>query len=542
EEAMACIDGWLELRRVGCISSGDVDYTDIAGRYVACHTQLAQCYMQMGQHEQVVATYTRLLANPSVQIPEAQRQSIAQAKDRLIRQLQAETSPVKVSFEPSPRQAIPASHSEPNPPAPSTRAQPPSAADAPAGDLRPKVTVVTACRNAQRYLKECVDSILAQTLTDWELLLIDDGSTDDTPRMIEEFARQDPRIQGHYFTDSRGPYVRRNFAIRRAASDFVVIQDADDIMAPTKLERLHQEIDRDPCLGIVGSSHRTFLEEFRGLEHTEPCELPADHATIIASCVSWRAGISHGTAIIRKSLFDVIGFYDENPFAADAFWSAKLAMYAQIGAPVKLANIPEYLTLIRIHPSSQTQTLPVFDPRGRRVRYRHYCECRLRRIRERWRQQPQLDVAAELRNCSCSDFLLRFKAKIIEWEGQELPVHFFNDLLLGAMSSFQNKAYVSCVIILNGLEVMQRDLGRRVKGFDLVRGIALYASGLSERGLTYLEREIEHHDSPLARRFLRDAGERGPSTAVRAWIEQNAADLDLHLAGEERERVRVAIP
>ncbi len=58
-----------------------------------------------------------------------------------------------------------------------------------------------------------------------------------------------------------------------------------------------------------------------------------------------------------------------------------------------------------------------------------------------------MDVAAELRKCSCSDFLVRFKAKILEWESQELPVHFSNDLLVGALTSFREKAYVSCVII-----------------------------------------------------------------------------------------------
>jgi glycosyltransferase involved in cell wall biosynthesis len=178
-----------------------------------------------------------------------------------------------------------------------------------------------------------VDSILAQTLTEWELMLIDDGSTDNTRRLIEQLADSDPRIQAHHFPDNRGPYVRRNFAICRAASDFIVIQDADDIMVPTKLERLYEAINRDPNLAIVGSLHRTFPEEFRGLEHTEPCELPVDHETIVASCASWRAAISHGMSIIRKSLFETIGLYDENPFAADAFWSAKLALYAQIGAP-----------------------------------------------------------------------------------------------------------------------------------------------------------------------------------------------------------------
>ena len=534
EETLACLDGWLELRRAGCMSSESVDYADISGRYLAAHTLLAQCHMQMGCHEQAIAAYTRLLENSGVPIPTPQREQIVHLRDQLIRQLEAGTQPVRPSVDPSfltvGSKAGPRADSSPS-----------AIRGGDSIDPRPRVTVVIACRNAQRYLKECVDSILSQTMRDWELFLIDDGSTDGTRRMIEDYARQDARIQSHHFPDSRGPYARRNFAIRRAASDFIVIQDADDIMSPTKLERLHHEINRDDSLAIVGSHYRTFLDEFRGLEHTEPGALAVDHETIVASCVSWRAAISHGTAIIRKTLFDTIGPYDENPFAADAFWSAKLALYAQSGAPVRMANVPEYLTLIRIHPSSQTQILPVFDPRGRRVRYRHYCECKLRRIREKWRRPTPLDVAAELRNCNCSDFLVRFKAKILEWESETLPVHFINDLLSGALVSFREKAHVSCVIILNGLEVMQRDIARRVKGFDLLKGMALCASGLNERGLERLQREAENHDNPLVHGFLRDLREQGASLDVLDWCRQNAPRLELRLSGEERERVRVAM-
>ena len=206
-----------------------------------------------------------------------------------------------------------------------------------------------------------------------------------------------------------------------------------------------------------------------------------------------------------------------------------------------MANIAEYLTLIRIHASSQTQILPVFDPRGRRIRYRHYCECKLRRIREKWREQPSLDVAAELRHCNCSDFLVRFKAKIIEWESETLPARFVNDLLTGALTSFRQKAYVSCVVILNGLEVMQRDIARRVRGFDLLKGMALYASGLGERALTHLQQEIENHDNPLAHKLIRDACGQRASMDIPVWCEQNAPGLELRLSGEERERIRVAM-
>jgi hypothetical protein len=91
---------------------------------------------------------------------------------------------------------------------------------------RPRVTVVLACRDGERHLPECLDSILKQTLSEWELFLLDDGSTDGTRRIMEEYAARDARIRPFYFDQSAGPYIRRNFAIERAGAPFVVIQDA----------------------------------------------------------------------------------------------------------------------------------------------------------------------------------------------------------------------------------------------------------------------------------------------------------------------------
>jgi len=276
------------------------------------------------------------------------------------------------------------------------------------------------------------------------------------------------------------------------------------------------------------------------LLRTEILTRGSSSAAILASCAVWQATISHGTAILRKAVLDQIGLYDENPFAADAFWSAKLALYAETGAAVRVANVPEYLTLIRIHSASQTQTLPVFDPRNRRVRYRHYCECGLQRIREKQRKQPQLDVAAELRNCNCSDFLLRFKAKILQWESETLPTRFLNDLLGGAVGAFQSQSHVTCATILNGLEVIQRDIARRVMGFDLFRAMALHASGLPDRGWIHAQREIENHDSSVARRFLQDSREQGASMVVHRWYAEHASHLELRLA--EADPARIGAP
>ncbi|MHC5163818.1 MAG: glycosyltransferase, partial [Planctomycetota bacterium] len=103
----------------------------------------------------------------------------------------------------------------------------------------PKVSIVMACRNAAEFLAETMDSILAQTLKDWELLATDDGSTDQTRAILESYAAKDARIRLGFFDDQKGPYVRRNFAIKQAKAPFICIQDADDLMATNKLEILY---------------------------------------------------------------------------------------------------------------------------------------------------------------------------------------------------------------------------------------------------------------------------------------------------------------
>ena len=117
-----------------------------------------------------------------------------------------------------------------------------------------------------------------------------------------------------------------------------------------------------------------------------------------------------------------------------------------------------------------------------------------------------------------------------------------NELLTNGLSFFRQKAYVSCVIILNGVEVMQRDIARRVTGFDLLRGMAYCASGLHERGLSYLQREIENHDNLAAHKFLRDSQRAGAVDGCRRAGARGTHPIwNCGLAAEERERVRVAM-
>jgi SAM-dependent methyltransferase len=173
----------------------------------------------------------------------------------------------------------------------------------------PKVSIVLACCDAERFLSECLESIIHQTLPEWELHVLDDGSKDGTRQIIEEYARRDPRIKPYYFDDNRGPYIRRNLAIAHARSDFIVIQDADDLMCPNKLERLYHTIAADERFGIVGSCYRMFLDGYPGEEYTEEVTLTLEHEEIVKAFGTegtwdfcW-----HGSAIMRKQLFQEIG-------------------------------------------------------------------------------------------------------------------------------------------------------------------------------------------------------------------------------------------
>jgi hypothetical protein len=179
---------------------------------------------------------------------------------------------------------------------------------------QPKVAIVLACHNEETWLAECLDSILAQTLVDWELLVVDDGSTDRTREIVKAYAARDPRLRLWFFDDQKGPYVRRNFAIAQSRAPFISIQDADDIMLPEKMALLHQHISSDDRLGIVGSWFRKFLDYIPGIEYGDCVIKRLMHEDIMEVFLSTLHLCWHGSAIVRKTLFDRVGLYPENPW------------------------------------------------------------------------------------------------------------------------------------------------------------------------------------------------------------------------------------
>jgi len=399
---------------------------------------------------------------------------------------------------------------------------------------KPKATIITSCYDAEKFLDECVQSILNQTMRDWELFLIDDASTDNTRAMIERYCELDGRIKGFYFDDNQGPYVRRNYAIKKAASDYIVIHDADDIMAANKLEVLYKEISINDDVCVVGSFYRSFLDEFKGQDLTDLHVLPTDKQQMIEHFSKFKHAMSHGTAIIRKKMFDLIGLYDGNPFSADAFWFAKIAIYLKYISNSKVVNIPQSLSFIRKHTSSQTHQVCIFDPRGKRILYQQYCMQKLAQAEKNIANGA--NVCGQLQQCDCSDFLMRFDSQI----SQTQIVQVSRDMLVGrlnwAMALFGEKMYVNFISTLDGIEAAIVDIGKRFMNLSLFKGYAYYALKFNDRAREQVKLEIQNHDNPAAKAFLIDIMDAGVQIDPLDWCRQNAGRFNMQLLELKAER------
>lgn len=100
-----------------------------------------------------------------------------------------------------------------------------------------KVSIITPTFNSERFIEETIRSILAQTYTDWELLITDDASTDETVNIVRKFADDDPRIKLFQFNENMGAAMARRHSIDRATGRFIAFCDSDDLWTPDKLEK-----------------------------------------------------------------------------------------------------------------------------------------------------------------------------------------------------------------------------------------------------------------------------------------------------------------
>jgi len=209
----------------------------------------------------------------------------------------------------------------------------------------PRVSIVMAVYNRERFLRESIASLLRQTYSNFELILIDDGSTDDSREIACSF--EDPRIRLIQNGTNLGIPATRNRALQFARGEYLAILDSDDIALPGRLARQVAFLDARPEIAVVGSWCAWVDEHGRrvGVVKRRPTT-PADiRAELLFHCPIQNSSILGRTALFKhyryRHEFDICEDYD---------------LWARMSTDHSLANLPEILVEYRVHTQQSLRT------------------------------------------------------------------------------------------------------------------------------------------------------------------------------------------
>ncbi len=211
----------------------------------------------------------------------------------------------------------------------------------------PQISVLLPFRNTEETLDECLDSIRDQTLGDYELLAVNDHSTDGSRQRVAARADGDPRIR---LIDNRGKGLvdALNSGLHMAKAPLVARMDADDIMHPERLQRQHTHMARHPELALLGCATRLFPEHLilngyrEYVRWQNSCNTPEQ----IADEIYIESPFAHPGVVFRKRIVDLVGGYRDGPFPED--YELWLRLHR---AGHAMAKLPEVLLDWREYPS-----------------------------------------------------------------------------------------------------------------------------------------------------------------------------------------------
>lgn len=210
----------------------------------------------------------------------------------------------------------------------------------------PRVSVVLPVYNGQEYLLEAIDSVLSQTFTDFELIVIDDGSTDGTRQLLAGLS--DPRLRLFHQTNM-GLALTLNKGISLARGAYIARQDADDISRPERLARQVAYLDENPECALLGTwslIQEDRVRTMRGHQH------PSANGELQIRLL-FDSFFVHSSVMMRRSALDRSGFYPTDP---ERNPPEDFDLWLRIARDHRIANLPEPLLVYREVPGSISRT------------------------------------------------------------------------------------------------------------------------------------------------------------------------------------------
>jgi len=203
--------------------------------------------------------------------------------------------------------------------------------------------------NAEKYLREAIDSVLRQTYSGFELIIIDDGSTDDSHKIVRFY--DDDRIRIMINETNMGLSYTLNRGIESAIGEYIVRMDSDDISLPERIKKQVDFMDNHPKVGVCGTWIK-YIGVSRRPWRSTVCKYPEKHRDI-KSMSLFNSNFSHPSVIMRKSLLEKFQLrYDSEHYDAEDY-----GLWHKCGFCFSLANIPEVLLLYRVNSGSITNSV-----------------------------------------------------------------------------------------------------------------------------------------------------------------------------------------
>lgn len=176
------------------------------------------------------------------------------------------------------------------------------------------VSIVMPAYNCEKYVVEAINSILAQTYRNWELLVLDDGSKDDTLRIIEEFSQKDSRIKALPNGKNMGVSATRNRGIELASGEWIAFLDSDDMWKPEKLEKQFEIVEKEAAEFLFTGS--SYINE-EGEAYKEIFEVPEK---ITYKKLRNQNVISCSSVLVKKKYFEHIKMEKDEMHEDYAVW------------------------------------------------------------------------------------------------------------------------------------------------------------------------------------------------------------------------------
>jgi glycosyltransferase involved in cell wall biosynthesis len=221
----------------------------------------------------------------------------------------------------------------------------------------PKISVLIPVYNGGAFLAECINSVLAQGFTDYELLISDDCSTDGTRAVIEHFAAQDQRIRWWTNPANFGQAVNINRCLAEARGEFVKFVFADDkLLEPSALRRMAAILESDPSVSLVGSASHVIDVSSHLIQVREPFPVSGTREgfSVILRCLEhascwWNNIVGEATVVMFRRSQSRRGFDPRYLQVMD------LEMWIHLLEQGRFAYLAEPLSAFRLHPNQQSE-------------------------------------------------------------------------------------------------------------------------------------------------------------------------------------------